>query len=167
LPELRKRSAERIAADKEFAYVQEDIERFKKQQADKTLSLNEQVRLKENEEVEARLKARDKDRLARHEPPEIVHELTLKQVDLPGLPPPVAKTNAALANLSIRMSTGLSGASTNSVASATDNRAAEGNLDEMEEEKPPAPDAPLAEAEHILVDYLSVLPKGNLVTAGH
>jgi hypothetical protein len=28
-------------------------------------------------------------------------------------------------------------------------------------------DAPLVEAEHILVDYLSVLPKGNLVTVSH
>ena len=30
LPDLRKRSAERVAADKEFAYVREDIELFKK-----------------------------------------------------------------------------------------------------------------------------------------
>jgi len=36
LPELRKRSAERLATDKEYAYVREDIERFNKQQADKT-----------------------------------------------------------------------------------------------------------------------------------
>jgi len=33
LPALRKHSAERIAAEKEFAYVREDIEQFKKHQA--------------------------------------------------------------------------------------------------------------------------------------
>ena len=102
MPELRKRSAERVAADKEFAYVREDIELFKKHQADKTISLNEKQRLKEQEEAEARQKARDKERLARPEPPEKVYELTLKQADLPGLPPPVAKTNAALAKLSVQ-----------------------------------------------------------------
>ena len=167
LPELRKRSAERVAADKEFAYVREDIEQFKKHQADKTISLNEKQRLKEQEEAEARQKARDKERLARQEPPEKVYELTLKQAALPGLPPPVAKTNAALAKLSVRPGAGLSGASTNSAAAAAGAAPGEDSLDEAEAEKPAAPDAPLVEAEHILVDYLSVLPKGNLVTAGH
>lgn len=60
LPELRKRSAERISTDRDFAYLQQDIELFKKQQADKTISLNEKERLKEKEDIEARIKARDK-----------------------------------------------------------------------------------------------------------
>ena len=94
LGELRRRSVERVAADKEFAYVREDIELFKKRQADKTISLNERQRLKEQEENEARQKARDKERLTRPEPQEKVYEITLKQADLPGLPPPVARTNA-------------------------------------------------------------------------
>ncbi len=161
LPELRRRSEERVAAEREFAYVREDIEQFKKHQADKTISLNEKQRLKEQEEAEARQKARDKERLAQPDPPEKVYELTLKQAALPGLPPPVAKTNAALARLSAR-----AGASTNSAAAATGAAPGEAALDEAEPEKPPAPDAALVEAEHILVDYLSVLPKGNLVTAG-
>ena len=38
--------------------------------------------------------------------------------------------------------------------------------DDFEDEKPPAVDAPLLESEHILVDYLSLLPKANLATAG-
>ena len=62
---MRKRSTERVATDKEFSYIRQDIEFFKKQQADKTISLNEQVRLKEKEEADARAKARDKERLAR------------------------------------------------------------------------------------------------------
>jgi hypothetical protein len=39
--------------------------------------------------------------------------------------------------------------------------------DDADAEKPAAPDEPLVETEHILMDYLSVVPKGNLVTAGH
>jgi carboxyl-terminal processing protease len=167
LPDLRKRSAERIAADKEFAYVREDIQLFKKHQVDKTISLNEKLRLKEQDETEARQKARDKERLARPEPPEKVYEITLKQADLPGLPPPVARTNAALAKLSARPGAGLSSASTNSAAAAVATPHGEDNSDEADADKPAPPDAPLLEAEHILVDYLSVLPKSNLVTAGH
>ena len=91
LGELRRRSVDRVAADKEFAYVREDIELFKKHQADKTISLNEQQRLKEQEENEARQKARDKERLTRPEPQQKVYEITLKLADQPGLPPPVAK----------------------------------------------------------------------------
>jgi carboxyl-terminal processing protease len=164
LSELRKRSAERVAADKEFAYVREDIEQFKKLQADKTFSLNERKRLKEQEEAEARQKARDKERLARKDPPEKVYQLTLKEAALPGLPPPVTKTNTALLKLSAPSGSGLSGAGTNAVVAATATAPPAEGSDEAE--KPAAPDAPLAEAEHILVDYLSVLPKGNLVTAG-
>jgi carboxyl-terminal processing protease len=167
LPELRKRSMERIAADKEYAYVREDIEQFKKQQADKTLSLNEKQRLKEQEEAEARQKVRNKERLARPEPLEKVYELTLKQAALPGLPPPVTKTNAALAKLSAQAGPGIPGASTNSAVAATGAAPGGDSLDEGEAEKPAAQDAPLLEARHILIDYLSVLPKGNLVTAGH
>jgi carboxyl-terminal processing protease len=167
LPELRKRSMERIAADKEYAYVREDIEQFKKQQADKTLSLNEKQRLKEQEEAEARQKVRDKERLARPEPLEKVYEMTLKQAALPGLPPPVTKTNAALAKLSAQAGPGIPGASTNSAVAATCAAPGGDSLDEGEAEKPAAQDAPLLEARHILIDYLSVLPKGNLVTAGH
>jgi carboxyl-terminal processing protease len=160
LPELRARSIERVAADKEFAYVREDMEWFKKRQADKTISLDEKQRLKEQDEAEARQKARDKDRLARPEPLEKVYEITLKQAALPGLPPPVAKTNAALAKLSDHAGTGLSGVSTNSAATAAPSG---DNLEEADAERPGAPDEPLLEAEHILVDYLSVLPRGNLV----
>ena len=163
LADLRNRSTRRVAADKEFAYVREDIERFKKQQADKTLSLNEHVRLKENEDLEARSKARDQERRSRPEPPEKVYELSLKQVDLPGLPPPVARTNAALSSVPAGAPAGHPAASAGSASAV----AAEDDSEDPAEPPSPATDAPLSEAEHILLDYLSVLPKGNLVTAGH
>jgi len=160
LAELRSRSSERVAADKEFAYVREDIELFKKRQADKTISLNEEQRLKEQDEAEARQKARDKDRLARPESQDKVYEITLKLADQPGLPPPVAKTNAALARLSAPAGAGISGVSSNSAAAAAPGG---DDFEEADVEKPTPPDEPLLEAEHILVDYLSLLPKGNLV----
>jgi len=163
LGELRRRSVERVAADKEFAYVREDSELFKKRQADKTISLNERQRLKEQEENEVRQKARDKERLTRPEPQQKVYEITLKLADQPGLPPPVARTNAALSKLSVHPIAGPAGTITNSAAAAAPGG---DNADEAEAEKPPPTDAPLIEAEHIMVDYLSLLPKGNPVTAG-
>ena len=162
LAELRKRSAERVAADKEYDYVRADIELFRKHQEDKTISLNEAQRLKEQEDLEARQKARDRERLARLDPPEKVYELTLQLAAQDGLPAPLARTNAHMAAASSPVAPG--NTSTNSVAAAA---VAPGDDSLDEGEHPPAPDEPLVEAEHILMDYLSLLPKGNVVTAGH
>jgi carboxyl-terminal processing protease len=148
LPDLRKRSTQRIAADRDFAYLREDIELFKKQQADKTISLNEKERLKEKAEIDARQKSRDKERKARKDPEEKVYELTLKIADLPGLPAPVQKTNSV--------------AKTEGDANPLDPAADDVDAPVF------GPDLPLVEAEHILVDYLSVLRKPPvLTTAGH
>ena len=165
LTDLRKHSAERVATEREFDYVREDIQQYKKSQADKTVSLNEKQRLQEKEEFDARQKARDKERRARKDGQEKVYELTLKQCELPGLPPPVAKTNAALVRLS--SATAAAGSSTN-LAAAAGAAAPEINLSEdSEDEKPAAVDATLVEAEHILEDYVAVLPKGDILAAEH
>jgi len=161
--ELRRRSGDRVAADKDFAYVREDIGLFKKRQADKTISLNEQQRLKEQDENEARQKGRDKERLTRPELQQKVYEITLKLADQPGLPPPVTRTNAALAKLSGHPMAGASDAASKSAAAAAPSG---DDADDVEGEKPPPTDATMLEAEHILADYLSLLPKGNLVTDG-
>jgi len=168
LPELRKRSTERVSSDKEFSYIREDIGLFKKLQADKTVSLNEKVRLKEKEDADTRMKARDKERLARQESSEKTYEISLKQATLPGLPPPVAKTNSTVAKIQHPGSGTVPVAGTNStIASAKDRPAEAPGLDtEPDEDKPPAVDAELIESEHILVDYLSILSKGNLATTG-
>jgi carboxyl-terminal processing protease len=145
VPELKKRSAQRIASDKDFAYLREDIELFKKQQADKTISLNEKDRLKEKEDMEARIKARDKERKSRKEAPEKVYDLTLKLAGVPGLPAPTQKTNTT--------STASSSNATPSV-----------DLEDALDEPAPGPDLPLVEAEHILVDYMRLLPKTAVVS---
>jgi carboxyl-terminal processing protease len=163
LSELLKRSNHRVTSDQDFAYVREDIELFRKNQADKTISLNEKQRLKEKDELEARQKARDQERLARKEPDRKIYELALKQLALPGLPPPVEKTNAAAKSFAGKAAS--FGTSTNSASVAPKPPAPPGELDEDEaEETPPAVDAALEEAERILVDYIALLSQKSLVT---
>ncbi len=57
---LQTRHQARIAKDKDFQYLKEDILEYRKQQKDETLSLNETVRRKEMDAREAKLKARQK-----------------------------------------------------------------------------------------------------------
>jgi carboxyl-terminal processing protease len=165
---LKKRSDDRIATDKDFAYIREDIDYYKKQQADKTISLNEQQRLKEKEELDARAKARNKERLARAEANEKVYELSLKQAQLPGLPPPMARTNLT-ARLSTTKSPVIASAiGTNSPLAAAQETVRTTTPDsDTEEEKPSPVDATLNETEHILMDYIALWPKPNVVTAIH
>lgn len=143
LSELLKRSTQRISTNQDFKYVHEDIEEFRKQQADKSVSLNEKTRLKEKEELESRQKARERELRARKQPDEKVYELTLKQADLPGLPEPVSSTNAV--------------AQTGNSAAALLSVTAESGDDE--DEKIPPLDAHLRETERILMDYVGLLPK--------
>ncbi len=167
LSELHKRSDQRVAASKDYDYVREDMRIFKQRQEDKTMSLNLQTRLKEKAEEDARQKARDRERLARAETPEKIYEITLKNAVLPGLPPPVEKTNT-LAKASARKTTG---ADTNAVASTVSDPVPstdplDGSLgSDLEEPKPAAQDVNLIEAEKILVDYLMLLGKHEVVIA--
>ena len=59
---MRQNSDARIATNQDFIYIQQDIEQFKKLQADKTVSLNEREQIKERQTNQARQKARDKER---------------------------------------------------------------------------------------------------------
>jgi hypothetical protein len=73
----------------------------------------------------------------------------------------MTKTNATMAKLSAHA--GVSSAGPSAPATA----AGEDGLDDEETAAPAAPDEPLVETEHILIDYLSLVPKGNLVTTSH
>jgi carboxyl-terminal processing protease len=155
LPILRKSSEERVKSDKDYDYIREDIELYKKQQADKTISLNEKARLKEREEMDTRQKARDKERKARPEPKEKVYEITLRQAAKPGLPPAVQKTNtfaSARTNLQGTGSVQISNSAASESASA-------GSFDPDEDDKAPVIDVALNETERILLDYLNALRK--------
>ena len=86
LAKLHEESAARIATNQDFFYVQQDIEQFKKLQADKTVSLNEREQIKERLANQARQKERDKERNARKMPDEKIYDITVGNADQPGLP---------------------------------------------------------------------------------
>lgn len=169
LPELHRNSAKRIESDQDFVYLREDIARYRKMLADKTVSLNEEQRLKEKQEKEARDKARQAEMKARPEVNEKVYEITLKQAELPGLPPPVAKTNdlasaktphgsaAGSAELSASQNTKLSDAK----PAKEDDEDGEG--DASSDTKVPVVDAAMKEAKRILADLISLWPHGGTV----
>src|SRR5450830_770311 len=58
-PPLQKRHEARIAKDKDFQYLQEDLAEFRKIRKDNAISLNETVRRKERDAQEARAKLRE------------------------------------------------------------------------------------------------------------
>jgi len=157
--EVRRRSETRTAAAKDFDYVREDMELYKKNKAEKTLSLNEQERLKEKHEADARKKARDKERASRTPIEEKVYDLTLKLASQPGLPPPTPKTNTVAAVKDSAKP--LAGGGTNSASVATSQpKMGEGTEDDEEDvAKAPADDFTLREVESILADYVALMKK--------
>jgi carboxyl-terminal processing protease len=159
--ELLNRSKARLAKSKDFEYVREDIQQFEKMQADKSISLNEQQRLKEKEEAEARQKAREKERLARTEPEVKVYELTLSNVDTPGLPAPVAKTNTLASATS---SPSAAGGTNSAAVQPTPTADPDDELAAAEDKAPPV-DYVLEESKAVLLDYVGLLAK-DLALAG-
>ena len=85
IDELKGRSAARVAADPEFHYVMEDMERLRKKLDDNRISLNEEVRRHEVDEQKTRKEARSKERLARNQEEPSIYRLTLETIDNPKL----------------------------------------------------------------------------------
>ena len=84
-PDLLARSLARQQKEKDFAYVREDIEEYKKILADKTLSMNEAERLADQNQKIARAEARKKERSSRKRTEEKVYEISfaLQNVNKP------------------------------------------------------------------------------------
>lgn len=93
LQELRRRSERRVAADADFHYIRQEIDRYRKSKEDKTVSLNEAQRLKEKQEADDRAKRRKQELAARPSSSDKACELLLGWVDWPGLPPPFGPSN--------------------------------------------------------------------------
>ncbi len=150
--ELQQRSKQRLASDRDFAYIQEDIAEFVKDQADKSISLDETARLAEQKARRDRAETRRKERLSRKKSDEKVFEITLKNVDLAQLQPPVVKTNSvALANEpAFDDAVGEVGIAANDADSASD--------------QVPDLDPTLTEARHILADYASLINKEPIIS---
>ena len=152
LPELKRRSDTRVAVDRDFAYLRDEIDRYKQIVAEKSVSLNEAKRLKEKNEADARSKARKKDLASRPEPPGKIFELTLKNVADPGLPAPMARTNhVKKAESEIKKTEPKS----ESIKSPLE----DGDEESIDETTPPI-DITLEEAKRILIDYVYLTLKG-------
>ncbi len=136
LSQLHKLSDERVATNQDFIYIRQDIDQFKKLQADKTASLNEQEQLKLALENAKHQKQRDAERNRRKPPNEKIYEITLANANERGLPPLLWPTNMT----SGPVSTNKSGVTTNA---------------------PPPTDPWLDETEHILEDYVSLMDKNH------
>lgn len=147
LPELRKRSQKRVDSDKDFQYERERIAEYKKQQADKTVSLNEAERLAEKKQQQAKDDARTKEIASRKKPNEKVYEITQENVNLSTLQPPKSKNGDTAA------------ASPSSSAAAADEDAPDVG------EEAVANEAKLREAKSILIDYIGMLNKADAVAA--
>ncbi|MCW5557869.1 MAG: carboxy terminal-processing peptidase, partial [Verrucomicrobiae bacterium] len=167
LPELTKRSTERVAANRDFDYVREDIERYKKAQAEKFVSLNETERRREIAENKARQETRKKELASRKNPRPTTWEITLKNVDQPGLPAPM--TNQVAATVDVHFTnpeTGKEVTKEQAAAAADDagevKPAAQLGLSDEEDEIAPdkgiANDPHLDETERIVLDLLRLSP---------
>jgi carboxyl-terminal processing protease len=85
IPELKSKSAARIAAEPEFHYVMEDMERLRHKLDENRISLNETVRRDELLQEKVRKETRSKERLARNQEEPSIYRLTLESVDNPKL----------------------------------------------------------------------------------
>jgi carboxyl-terminal processing protease len=135
LAELTKRSLARREQSKDFAYLDEDIAEYRKSQEDKSMSMNEAARLKEQQDRDARMEARKAERAARPKSDEKYYDLTLKNVDQPALTPHKAEAKPA---------------------PSEDAGPAESDADP---EDPLISDPILTEARHIMADYISLEKK--------
>ncbi len=143
MAELQARSKQRVEKDKDFSYVREDIQEFRKEQADKSLSLDQTERLAEQKTETARAEARRKERLSRKKSNEKVYEITLKNAGAAELQAPIVKTN--------------------SVADARKNAGLDSGEAETPAEATP-PDPTLEETKRILADYIELLKKGPAIS---
>jgi carboxyl-terminal processing protease len=130
LAALRERSAQRIATDKAFGYLQADMARLRKSEDTKSVSLNEAERRLELAQGKARRK--DEARAMETVSPR-TYEITLENLSLPGLPPRHVFPVAAAAH------------------------PATVGPDEDDAESSPADDVVLNEGVRILQDYVGLL----------
>lgn len=148
LAELSRLSQERLGLDPDFNYVREDVERFKKRQAEKSVSMNEARRRAEMAEDKARAERRKKELAERHEKEPTTYELTLKLADQEGLPSPVTnKVVVAVNRADARVLEG----EKNDGAKKADPEAEDDDLAADEEV---ASDVTLKEAQRVLLDLI-------------
>jgi carboxyl-terminal processing protease len=140
---LRQLSEADIATNRDFIYIRQDIDEFKKMQADKTVSLNEHKELKEHEIHQAMLNAHEQERMSRKPVNENIYDITIENANQPGLPSP--ETNAVV------------------TIGPTNSGSAIVGSDAIEFQRAEA--ASLQETENILEDYISLLSSSRMLIA--
>lgn len=130
---LREQSKARLAGDKDFAWLRDDIVLAEKNRAAKSVSLNETERRDEKDSAKNRIKERNAERLARKDTPPTTYEITVKNAGNPGLPSPVDPNQRK------------------------DSTATDDDKDDAAEPLVPTQDILLSEAERIMKDYLQLL----------
>jgi carboxyl-terminal processing protease len=137
--ELRGRSEKRLSGNKDYEYVREDIGLYQERKETKTISLNLAKRLEEKAENEARLESRKTERKARPASEEKIYEITLKDVDKPGLPEAMDPTKPK-----------------KNGSALSDEGAVDEGSDEEEDDAGPIIDAMLDEAKRVLLDLVDL-----------
>ncbi len=87
LATLRQNSDARIATNQDFIYINQDIDLFKKLQADKTASINERDQIKDRHVHENLLNAHEQERQARKPWNEKFYDITIENANEPALVP--------------------------------------------------------------------------------
>jgi len=154
LAEVRRHSDDRTATNEDFNFIRQDIDEFKKNQAEKTATLNEARALKERETRQTFLNAHEQERAARKPLDEIIYDLTVENASEPGLPP--QETNAVASSLPASANEPPPGAMKANSPLIIGSDAAEFQRAEA---------ARLEETENILEDYISLLSKNGSLTA--
>jgi carboxyl-terminal processing protease len=137
--EMREKSRRRVAAEKDFAYLEGDIARIQRTVATKSVSLNEPERRREQMQDKARRAEREQEDRALGANRPTTYEITLENASSPGLPPPVVATNVE------------------DRASSAVHSPTTGDLDEVAKGQSWAGGVVLHEAERILADYVILL----------
>jgi len=145
LPELLEKSRRRVEADPEFAFVRDRIQRYKKELADKSVSLNEKEREAEQKEIVAANDELKRQRAALKALPQKTYEISLKNVDAATLLPLTVKTNAVAAS-----------AAPEGEFDIDDEMAAHEDNGEIDPE--------LEETKRILMDYIAMTAKGPVLS---
>ncbi|KAB2675413.1 MAG: hypothetical protein DVB31_00465 [Verrucomicrobia bacterium] len=169
LAQLMGRSSNRIASDRDWAYVREDMDLYGKRQAEKSIALNLSQRLRERDADKARAEARKKELAARGEKDPKTYEITLKIVDKPGLPSPLTRSNVvATSRGDLRLLAKDAAAKADAEAAPTRPHASSDDDDEPDAEPSTALDVHLREAERILLDLIELSggKKGVVATPG-
>jgi carboxyl-terminal processing protease len=145
---LRETSARRVAADRRFGELTEDIAQLRESLAKKSVSLNESERRQEVAQHKARLDELEQADRAIHAAGPTTYEITLKNVSSPGLPPPLVLSSHAEKGRS-------------TTPSSTPN-----DPEETSTDRSPAHDITFDESVRVLADYVNLVSRQAQSSSG-